>query len=146
MGAPIAACGSAGPLDRDELVSAGDRVCREAEARVDEIQSEPPGSRAEAAKQSGEIAELLAGEVKDLGDLDAPESLRPRLDRYLTSRRRALALVRLGEGAARHDHPRTYLRAQARFAAGARERRRLARRVGFRVCSRQLPGHGAGGG
>ncbi|MSO41192.1 MAG: hypothetical protein EXQ70_04745 [Solirubrobacterales bacterium] len=143
--AALSACGGGSePLSKAELASRGDGICREGKSAADAIQRRPPRGPAEAEAQSRALGEALQGELDDLGALDAPDSLGGPMERYLAARRRALALVALGAEAAGAAQARAYLRTQDRFAASASERRRLARRVGFRVCSDDVPRRDAG--
>jgi hypothetical protein len=136
VAATAAACGGDdGSLSEEELIARGDEICREGQGRFAEIQAEQPASAAEAAEQTEQLIVVTADQIERLAELEPPEELSDDLERYLDSRERTVRLFRRGLAAAERGDESGYIAAQAKVAAGAAERLRLAREVGFEVCS-----------
>jgi hypothetical protein len=134
----LGGCGDEGggdDLDADELISRGDALCGEGQERFAEIQVRQPRNPKDAAAQADELIGVAAEELNELRSLRPPEELIDPLDEYLAARDAALELLEDGRDAAADRDAEGYGKAQAELAAGAKERRRLARAVGFEVCS-----------
>jgi hypothetical protein len=131
----VAGCGDSGPLDRAELISRGDELCREGQGRFAEIQATAPATSTEAVGQTEELIEVSERELDELEELEPPADLEAPYERYLEARRRALELLERGREAAERQDGRAYGRAQEESEDGEGERRRLARAVGFEACS-----------
>jgi len=132
----LAGCGDdAEQVSAEELVGRGDELCGEGRQRFEEIQGEPPANAGEALEQSEELVEVASDELSELRRLRPPEELRERYDDYLEARGRALELLEQGRDAASDRDAAGYSEAQTRLAADEGERAKLARAVGFRVCS-----------
>lgn len=138
-----AGCGGDDPLSEDELVSRGDELCSEGQDRFAEIQAEPPENASAAADQTQELIEVAEDEVASLRDFEASDDeVQGALDSYVESREGAIELLEEGRDAAERQDGGAYGEAQSEVAASAGERLRLAREVGFEVCSepQQAPG------
>ena len=132
----IAGCGDGSDeVSAGELVQKGDEVCRGVQERFAEIQAQPPASASEGAEQAGELLGVADDAQAELRDIQPPEELRDRYDGYLDARDEVGAALERGKQAAENQDGAAYGRAQEEAAAGAPERRRLARGLGFKVCS-----------
>jgi hypothetical protein len=138
MAGALAAC-SERSLSREELVQKGDRACREGYARFDEIQSKPLTNLGEAHAQTEAIIESTELEMKSLRTLHPPAEVRATWERYVALREDSLQALREGAKASRAEDTRTYALAQGRVATAGPERSRLAREIGFTVCSQPVP-------
>ncbi len=130
-----AGCGEGDPLSAEELVSRGDEICREGADRFAEIQERPPDSAGDAAEQTEELVEVAEDDLERLEDLRPPEQLSDRYERYLEARREALETLTDGRDAAEDGDARGYEAAQTEVVREGARRRKLARAVGFKVCS-----------
>ena len=136
VAAAIAGCGDdTDDVSAEELVSRGDEICREGRDRFAEIQDAAPQSADEAHEQTEELVDAAAEELDELERLRPPEEMRDAYERYLAARSEALDLLERGRDAAADGDAGAYGDAQTELEAGRRERARLARAVGFRVCS-----------
>ncbi len=141
LAASIAAAASAGcgggpeQLSAEELVERGDPICREVQARFDEVQAAPLTSATAGEKQAEELIDVAEGAQQDLRDLEPPEEIRDTYQSYLDSREEVSDQLEEGREAAARNDGSAYGRAQEKAAAGAPERQRLARQLGFTVCS-----------
>lgn len=142
LAAAMAGCGSGDGddrLDAAELVSRADALCRSGQQRFASIQKAEPATAEEAARQTEVLVGVAAAELDELRGLRPPGELSSAFDSYLAARTAALELLERGRDAAADRDAARYTKVQAELAAGAAERRRLARAVGFEVCS-QAPG------
>jgi hypothetical protein len=143
IAAVAAGCGSGDGddrLDAAELVSRGDALCRSGQQRFDAIQKAEPATPREAARQTEELVGVAAAELDELRALRPPNEVSSAYDSYLAARAAALELLEKGRDAAADRNAERDSKAQAELAAGAAERRRLARAVGFEVCSQERGG------
>ena len=143
LAAAMAGCGSGDGddrLDSAELASRADELCRSGQQRFAAIQKTEPASPREAARQTEELVGVAGAELDELRALRPPDELRSAYDSYLAARAAALELLEKGRDAAADRDPQRYSKAQAELGAGAAERRRLARAVGFEVCSQERGG------
>jgi hypothetical protein len=132
----IAACGGGGQqVSAEELVQKGDDICTEVQERFAEIQRAPPASASDGADQAAELLEVADGAETELQDLEPPEELRDAYARYLDLRERVNDLIQAGKDAAQDQDGAAYGKAQEEAAKGAPERRRVAKELGFKVCS-----------
>lgn len=120
----------------EELISRGDAICAEGRQRFDEVQAEAPANAAAAVDQTQELADIATDELNELRNMQPPDELRESYDRYLEARGRALELLEQGRDAADDKDAEAYGQAQAKAAAEEPQRRKLARAVGFKVCSK----------
>jgi hypothetical protein len=127
-------------LDAAELVSRGDEICREGQQSFAEIQEGELANARDAVGQTDELLGVARDELDELRDLNPPEELQQPYDLYLEARERAVDLLQQGRDAAADRDAAGYSKAQQGLADGARERRRLARAVGFQVCSQPREG------
>jgi hypothetical protein len=111
--------GGSEEVSAEELVQKGDDVCGNVQERFAEIQAAPPASATQG----------------ELRDLEPPEKLRDRYDAYLDARESVSDELERGKQAAEDQDGEAYGKAQEEAVGGAPERRKLARKLGFRVCS-----------
>jgi len=134
--AAFAGCGGGSEeVSAEELMQKGDDVCRGVQERFAEIQAQPPASASEGAVQAGELLGVADDAQAELRDLEPPEDLRDRYDGYLIARDEVSDALERGKQAAEDQDGAVYGQAQEEAAAGALERKRLARELGFTVCS-----------
>ncbi len=122
-------------VSTEDLVQKGDEVCRGVQERFSEIQAQPPASASEGAEQAGELLGVADDAQAKLRDIEPPEELRDRYDGYLDARDEVSAGLERGKQAAEDQDGAAYGQAQEEAAAGAPEREKLARGLGFTVCS-----------
>jgi hypothetical protein len=118
-----------------ELVQKGDQICRQEQSGFSQIQAHPPANASDAADQTKALVKTAESADSKLSDLQPPNELKAQLDSYLSARDRAVDQLQKGQDAAENQDSATYGAAQAAVAQSAPERRRLARAVGFKVCS-----------
>src|SRR5829696_4079859 len=129
-------CGSGKEeLSAAELRQKADAICRQEQARFDQIQAHAPANASIAADQTRELIDVSQAASSDLTDLEPPESLADAYDRYLDARDRALDQMKGGQEAAENRDSAGYAAAQTAVAKDAPERRRLAAALGMRVCA-----------
>ena len=134
--AALAGCGDgSNEVSAAELVTMGDSICSQERNRFDEIQAAPLTSASVGAEQAGELLEVAEDAQAELRDLEPPEEIRETYERYLDARDRVSDLLARGKEAAEDKDGAAYGKAQETAAAGAPERAKLARELGFRVCS-----------
>jgi len=119
-----------------ELVQKGDQICTDARDRFNQVQAEPPANASAAADQTSELIDELHAEVSDLRDLEPPEAQRPAYGRYLDAQDRTVDVFERGKDAADNQDSAAYGAAQAEVVKGAPERQKLAKALGFAVCSK----------
>jgi hypothetical protein len=127
--------GGSEEVSAEELVQKGDDVCGNVQERFAEIQAAPPASATEGAEQAGELLGVADDAQAELHDLEPPEELRDRYDAYLDARESVSDELERGKQAAEDQDGEAYGKAQEEAVGGAPERRKLARKLGFRVCS-----------
>jgi hypothetical protein len=127
--------GGSEEVSAEELVQKGDDVCGNVQERFAEIQAAPPASATEGAEQAGELLGVADDAQGELRDLEPPEELRDRYDAYLDARESVSDELERGKQAAEDQDGEAYGKAQEEAVDGAPERRKLARKLGFRVCS-----------
>jgi hypothetical protein len=130
-------CGGGGKqqVSAAELVQKGDQICREEQAKFEQIQAHPLGNASDAAGQTKELIQVSENANAELGDLDPPEKQRAPLDSYLSARSRAIDQMKTGQDAADNQDSAAYAAAQAAVVHSAPQRRKLAASLGFKVCS-----------
>jgi hypothetical protein len=131
----IAGCGGSDEVSAEELVQQGDEVCGKVQERLAEIQVEPPASATAGAEQAGELLGVADDAQSELREIEPPEELGDRYDAYLDSRDGVSDALERGQQAAEDQDGEAYGAAQEEAVNGAPERRRLARQLGFEVCS-----------
>ena len=132
--------GSSG-LSRDQLIERGDTVCADGQARFRTIQAEPPRSGKEAQRQTARLIASFREEIDALGELEPPAEMRPSMDAYLRAREEAIPVLEKAAAAAGRNQPQQYADANEELRRGQPRRYDLAKKVGFRICSR-LPDPG----
>jgi hypothetical protein len=133
--AVAAGCGGPQQVTAAELVQKGDAICRDLQATFSKIQSVPPANASIAADQTKELADAADSVDSKLHDMEPPEPLRDRYSAYLDARGRATDEISKGHDAADDQDAAAYGAAQRAVADTAPQRRRLARALGFKVCS-----------
>lgn len=130
-------CGGGGKTEvsATELVQRGDRICREEQAKFDQLQSVPLGNASDAADQTKALIQVAENANSQLGDLEPPEALRGPLGTYLEARDRAVDQMKRGQEAAENQDSATYVALQTAVARTAPQRRKLAAALGFKLCS-----------
>ncbi len=132
----FAGCGGGSEqVSAEELVERGDRICVEERRQFDQIQAEPLTSAAVGEQQAAQLLAVTEGAQADLRDLEPPEEIRDRYERYLDARDEVGDLLVEGREAAERRDGDVYGKAQEEAAAGAAGRQQLARQLGFTVCS-----------
>ena len=131
--AAVGGCGGDERLSRDELISRGDALCREARDRS----PRPPTQRTlpRLADYTEELVAVSTDIVDRFRELEPPEAEEEKYDDLVSAAEQRLAEFREAQGAARNGD------AQGFAAALERERkehapryRRLAKEIGFKVC------------
>jgi hypothetical protein len=125
-------------LSREELIARGDQICVEAHEAFVDLQRKLPQTAREAAELTERLASIAEDESRALAKLDGPAELEAQIETYLDARERGIEALRRGADAADADESDAYERAQAELADGQRERRRIAREIGFGECSRPI--------
>ena len=118
-----------------ELVQKGDQICKQEQSGFSQIQAHPPANASDASDQTKALVKTAESADSKLSDLQPPDELKAQLDSYLSARDRAVDQLKKGQDAAENQDSATYGAAQAAVVQSAPERRRLARAVGFKVCS-----------
>jgi hypothetical protein len=135
IAATAAGCGSGKEeVSATELVQKADAICREEQAKFDQIQAHAPANASIAADQTAELIDVSEAASSDLGDIEAPEDLRDGYETYLEARDRAVDQMKRGRDAAEKRDSAAYAAAQTAVAKAAEERRRLAAALDLRVC------------
>ena len=122
-------------MSADELVAKGDQICTEERDRFDEIQSVPLTSASVGVKQAKELLVAAESAQDDLRDIEPPEEIRDSYNSYLHARDEVSDLLERGREAAADKDGAAFGKAQEEAAAGAGKREKLARELGFKVCS-----------
>ena len=135
IGALVGCGGGSEELSAEELVAMGDEICTEERDRFDEIQSVPLTSASVGAKQAEELLAAAESAQDDLRDLEPPEEIRDSYDSYLDARDEVSDLLERGREAAEDKDGAEFGEAQEEAADGAGKREKLARELGFKVCS-----------
>jgi hypothetical protein len=138
-GVVLPSCGGGGggseQVSAAQLVQKADAACRRERRSFDQIQAHPPPNASIAAAQTGELITATEKANSELRDLEPPDQLRADYDRYLDARSQVIEEMRRGQGAAEDQEAGAYGAAQAAVARDAPQRRKLARSLGFKVCS-----------
>lgn len=119
-----------------ELITRGDEICRRAHEAFAELQREPLRTAEQAAALTGRLIGIAEDEARELEALGGPEDFQAEIDDYVAARHEAIDAMREGQQAAEDGDAAGYASAQEAVADTQRERHRIARRIGFAVCSR----------
>ena len=125
-------------LGSGEVIARGDEICRRAHEAFVEVQREVPRTAEEAADLTARLIDIAEDEAKELEALNGPEVFDAGIDEYLAARREGIDAMRAGREAAEQGDAQGYGESQDEVAATQRERHRIARGIGFSVCSRPL--------
>ncbi len=135
-GAAISGCGGGKEqVSPAALEQKADQACRAERAKFAQIQATPPANASEAADQTKALIRVAENTSSTIDDLEPPDALRSALDGYLGARGRAIDEMKKGQDAADNQDSRGYGEAQAAVVKSAPQRRKLARSLGFKVCS-----------
>ena len=121
-----------------ELVARGDEICREAHEAFVDLQRSPPGTAGDAAELTGRLIDVAEDEADELRALNGQPEFEAEVDEYLEARATGIDALRAGRQAAEDRDAQAYADSQADLAASQRDRHRIARQIGFAVCSRPL--------
>jgi len=128
-------CGSSKQqVSATELVQKADAICRDEQAKFDQIQAHPPANASIASDQTKELIDVTNAASSDLRDLGPPDQLSAPYDAYLQARDAAVDQMKRGQDAADNQDAAGYSAAQTAVARAALRREKLATAVGLRVC------------
>jgi hypothetical protein len=125
-------------LGQGEAIARGDDICRRAHEAFVDAQRVPPRTAGEAADLTRRLIDIAGDEADQLESLNGPPEFEASIDGYVAARRRGIEAMREGERAAEDRDAKGYSSAEAEVAATQHQRLRIARRIGFAVCSRPL--------
>jgi hypothetical protein len=128
-----------------ELVQKGDRICRDEQSKFTEIQAAPLVNASDGADQAQALHNAAKDSIDSLRHLEPPVPQRAAYDRYLDAKDDTLQYFDQGREAADNRDGSGYSAAEEAVARGAPDRAKLARALGFKVCS-QGPGTGLAAG
>jgi len=144
----LAAIFDLGPFRSDEVptglgsgggaIAQGDEICGAAHEAFADLQRHPPATASDAAELTGRLIDIASDEADQLESLSGSPGFEAQIDRYVAARRRGIEAMRDGQAAAEDRDARAYEQAQAAVADSQRARHRIARRIGFAVCSKPL--------
>ena len=121
-----------------ELIARGDEICREAHEAFLNLQRRPPGPAGDAAELAGRLVDIANEEADELRALNGQPEFEAEIGEYLEARAEGIDALRAGQQAAEDRDAQAYADSQADLAASQRDRHRIAREIGFAVCSRPL--------
>jgi len=128
-------CGSSKQqVSATELVQKADAICRDEQAKFDQIQAHPPANASIASDQTKELIDVTNAASSDLRDLEPPDQLSAPYDAYLQARDAAVDQMKRGQDAADNQDSAGYSAAQTAVARAALRREKLATAAGLRVC------------
>jgi hypothetical protein len=127
-------------LTSGELIARGDAVCREAHQAFTDLQDQPPQTSQQAAELTEQLLGIANDELDRIAELSGPPEFDGQLEGYLEARERGIEALEKGHQAARDGDDDAYTAAQEDLADTQRDRREIAREIGFAICSRPLPG------
>ena len=145
LGASLGACGGGGgstttsaaaALTKSQLIAQGDAICKDARDRFAELQGSPPTTPEETATFTQKLLDITESEVSQLRALNAPDEVKPALDRYLQAMGKNIDVLKQGLKAAQQSDATAYAQAQAKAVQGQVKRLQYAQAVGFTECSR----------
>jgi hypothetical protein len=125
-------------LRSSEVIAQGDEICRKAHEAFADLQRRSPRTAAQAAELTGRLIDIAGDEADELESLNGPPEFDARVEEYVTAREDGIEAMRAGRAAAEDRDTEGYEEAQADVADSQRERHRIARGIGFAVCSRPL--------
>jgi hypothetical protein len=133
----VSGCGGGGndQVTAAELVQKADAICAKERGSFARIQAHPPPNASVAADQTNELIKVTQDANTQLRDLKPPDELQSSYDSYLEARDRVIDQMNRGKEAAQDQDSAAYGAAQAAVARDAQQRRKLARALGFKVCS-----------
>jgi hypothetical protein len=135
----IAGCGGGGggaPLTAQQLVAQGDALCKQSQQRFAEIQAQPPANASDAVDQTEQLIDSATQELDGLKGLTPPAELSGAYSSYLDAKQKALDQLQEGRDAADKQDSKRYGELQSEVAKAGPERQKLAKAVGFTVCSK----------
>jgi hypothetical protein len=130
----VAGCGGGGHSTKQELISKGDAICRDVDAKIKALKT--PTTPAEIAKYVSKGQAIERDGLTRLRRLEAPKDLRASLDVYETTVGRAIGLAgKIGAAASSNDAARQQ-QLQAQAAPLHQTSVAAGRRIGFKDCSK----------
>jgi hypothetical protein len=136
IGMALPGCGGGSErVSAAELVQKADEICGKERSTYQRVQGHPPPNASIAADQTSELIQATEEANSRLRDLKPPEELQSNYDRYLEARGSVVDQMKRGRDAAEERNQAAYGAAQAAVARDAAERRKLARALGFKLCS-----------
>ena len=129
-------------LTRGELIAQGDDVCRRAHEAFTDLQRRAPRTASQAAELTNRLIDIASDEADQIEALNGPPEFDAEIEEYVAAREDGIEAMRAGRDAASEHDSEGYARSQADVADNQRERHRIARRIGFAVCSRPLKAGG----
>jgi hypothetical protein len=128
-------CGSSKQqVSAAELVQKADAICRDEQAKFNQIQAHPPANASIASDQTNELIDVTSAASSDLRDLEPPGQLSAPYDAYLQARDDAVDQMKRGQDSAENQDSSGYSAAQTAVARSAARRHKLAAAVGLQVC------------
>jgi signal transduction histidine kinase len=139
----LAAVFNLGPFREPELTSSkliaqGDEICRKAHVAFADLQRHLPRTAAEAAELTGRLIDIAGDEADELESLNGPPEFDAQVEDYVAAREDGIEAMRAGRAAAEDRDTQGYKQEQAEVADSQRDRHRIARDIGFAICSRPL--------
>ncbi len=125
-------------LTRGELIAEGDEICREAHDAFTDLQRTPPRTASQAAELTEQLIDIAEDEVDQIESLNGPPDFDAEIEDYVAAREEGIEAMRAGHNAAADRDTEGYARSQAEVADSQADRHRIAREIGFAVCSRPL--------
>jgi hypothetical protein len=125
-------------LTRGELIARGDEICSRAHDAFTELQRRPLRTASQAAELTDQLIDIAADEADQIEALNWPPEIDAEIDEYVAARQEGIEAMHAGRDAAEDRDAEGYTRSQAEVADTQHERREIARRIGFAICSRPL--------
>ena len=126
-------CGGDDRLSRAEYVREADAICEKYEKRLEEVRE--PQSLAEVPGYVDEARPVVEEGISELRDLEPPEDVQPKVDRWLSKNEQNLARIDDLSEAAEANDEQTVRDALGKLAENEEEADRLARDIGLRACA-----------
>ncbi len=126
------ATGAGAALSEKDFKKQGNAICKQGNIEIDEIANRvfadaDPEQPPDAAHVEAFVAEFvpnIQGQIDEIGDLDAPKSLKKKVDAFLTEAERALGEV--------EDDPQLLASEESDVFA---KTSKLAKKVGLKACA-----------
>ena len=106
-------------------------VCRVYGPKLDEIRPPDVAEPANVIDAVDRVLPLVTAQLRDVREVEAPEELRPRIERWLALQERRLGKLEKAQAAGRRQDFRALGIAYVDFALAGSETGRLAREIGI---------------